>query len=129
MWREKMQKRPCCVSRYSAVVLILLAVLSGPVFAEMETLQEVTLTTSVNSEKVNVWLPATLTIHKGDKVNLTLKNSGTKDHGFAIDALHLQEIIPLDQSKEVTIEVTETGTFPYYCPLHPGHVGGQLVVQ
>ncbi len=125
-----MCKYPGCVSRYSAVVFILLAVLSTPVWAEeMEVLQEVTLTTSVNSEKVNVWLPATLMFHKGDKVNLTLKNVATKDHGFAIDALHIQEIIPMDQSKEIVIEVTEVGTFPYYCPLHPAHVGGQLIIQ
>ena len=115
------------VGLYGAVISFLLAVLSLPVSAE--PMQEVTLTASVNAENVNVWLPATLTLHKGDKVKLTLKNAATKDHGFAIEGFELTEVIAINESKEVVIHAEKAGTFKFFCPLHKGHVGGQLTVQ
>ena len=74
-----------------------------------------------------VWSPAEVTAHKGEKVTLQLHNKTEKEHGFAIDALKISEIIKPGEQKEIAITPEEN--LPYYCPLHKGHVGGTLVVH
>ncbi|MEK7702427.1 MAG: cupredoxin domain-containing protein [Nitrospirota bacterium] len=122
-----MRKLSDFISLYATAFVISLALLPVPAFAGPG--QEVTFTASINSENVNVWLPSTLTVHKGDKVKLTLKNNGTKDHGFTIDGLDLAEVIAMNQSKEVVIHADKAGAFQFFCQLHKAHVGGQIVVE
>jgi len=87
-----------------------------------------TLTTEVVEGK-NVWLPATLTVHKGSDVTITLTNLSPKEHGFAVDELGVKEILPIGTTKTITLKPTASGAVKYYCPLHPSHIGGQLLVQ
>lgn len=65
---------------------------------------------------------------------LTFKviNKLDADHGFAIDALKVKQVVK--PGEEVTISVAmgdldqSRAVYQYYCHLHPGHIGGTLVV-
>ncbi len=114
-------------SLHGAVVFaFILVLLLTP--ASAESTKEASFATAMDGE-AKIWTPATLTLQKGDKVKLTLHNALAKEHGFAIDELHINEVLDPDETKEVMIEVTEAGTFRFYCPLHEKHVGGQVVVE
>jgi nitrosocyanin len=79
------------------------------------------------------WLPSTIVAEPGDKVTLVLKNEvpGTAvTHGFELPAFNISEIVTRgEKPKVVHFTVDKAGVYPYYCQLHPGHVGGQLVVE
>jgi plastocyanin len=79
------------------------------------------------------WFPSTLVAEPGDKVTLSLKNEvpgSATTHGFELPAFHISEIVTRgDKPKVVHFTVDNAGTYPYYCQLHPGHVGGQLLVE
>jgi nitrosocyanin len=79
------------------------------------------------------WLPSTIVVEPGDKVTLTLKNEvpGTAvTHGFELPAYHISEVVTRgEKPKVVHFTADKAGIYPYYCQLHPGHVGGQLVVE
>ncbi len=65
---------------------------------------------------------------------LTFKviNKLDADHGFAIDALKVKQVVK--PGEEVTISVAmgdldqSRAVYQFYCHLHPGHIGGTLVV-
>jgi galactokinase len=65
---------------------------------------------------------------------LTFKvtNKLDADHGFAIDALKVKQVVK--PGEEVTISVPmgdldqALAVYKFYCHLHPGHIGGTLVV-
>ncbi len=79
------------------------------------------------------WLPSTIVVQAGDKVTLNLKNEvpGTSTtHGFELPAYNVSEVVTRgEKPKVVHFTVDKAGVYPYYCQLHPGHVGGQLVVE
>ena len=79
------------------------------------------------------WLPSTIVVEPGDKVTLTLKNEvpGTAvTHGFELPAFKVSEVVTRgEKPKVVHFTADKAGIYPYYCQLHPGHVGGQLVVE
>jgi nitrosocyanin len=77
------------------------------------------------------WLPGTLVAKKGQTVRLTLINKVPSDpnqHGFAIPAVGVAEVVDRGETKTVTFTADKEGVFPMICQLHPAHVGGQLVV-
>ena len=79
------------------------------------------------------WLPGTIVVEPGDKVTLTLKNEvpgAAVTHGFELPAYHISEVVTRgEKPKVVHFTADKSGIYPYYCQLHPGHVGGQLVVE
>ncbi len=88
-----------------------------------------TLLTVMVAEGANIWLPSTLILKNTESVALALRNVSKVDHGFAIDALGIKEIIPAGETKMVVVTPGGSGPLRYYCPLHKGHVGGQLLIQ
>ena len=87
--------------------------------------------TVVNIESpqgVKVWVPASVTAKKGDKVSLRLLNKHPDEHGYEIAAYGVKEVVELDKVKTVTFTADKAGIFPIKCHLHPAHVTGQLVV-
>jgi len=88
-----------------------------------------TLLTAMIAEGANIWLPSTLIVKSGTPVKLTLRNVSKAEHGFAIDDLGVKVMLPAGETKEVSIAPGASGMLRYYCPLHKGHVGGQLLVQ
>jgi plastocyanin len=115
------------LSIFSFMVTIFLAGLAAPILAE--SAKEATLLTAMVAEGANIWLPSTLIVNKGDEVKLTLRNVAKAEHGFSIDELGIKEVIPPGETKVVTMTPKEKGVLRYYCQLHKGHVGGQLLVR
>jgi len=87
------------------------------------------LISSVVGKGGNIWLPSTIIVEKGSKVTLNLNNLVEKDHGFTIEGLGIKEVVKGGGNKEITIKPEKSGIYRYYCHLHKGHVGGQLLVQ
>lgn len=70
--------------------------------------------------------PATQTLHVGDIVEWT--NVGTVQHTVTFDAQPYLTDPALDPGAAWEIKLTETGTYPYRCTIHPG-MNGTLVVR
>ena len=86
---------------------------------------------NVEYEGSKIWLPATLVVKKGTKVKLKLINNVPSDpnqHGFAIPAYNIAEVVTRGEPKQIEFTADKEGVFPIICQLHPAHVGGQLVV-
>jgi nitrosocyanin len=87
---------------------------------------------SVLIDDVKFWLPSTIVVNQGDKVKLTLKNQvpgADVTHGFTIPGYNIAEVVTRGQPKTITFVADKAGVFPYYCQLHPAHIGGQLIVR
>lgn len=110
-------------------LLIATLVPGGALVARAE---EVTLTAvNVDLEGVKLWLPSTLVVRRGTRVTIRLINNVASDpgqHGFAIPAYNVAELVPRGEPKQVIFTADREGIFPIICQLHPAHVGGQLVV-
>ena len=86
---------------------------------------------NVEYEGSKLWLPGTITVKKGTKVTVKLINNVPSDpnqHGFAIPAFNVAEVVTRGEPKTVEFTADKAGIFPIICQLHPAHVGGQLVV-
>jgi plastocyanin len=76
----------------------------------------------------NRYFPATLVAFQGDDLVLHVTNRGEIPHGFAIDALDIEEILEPGEARDLTVSSVDAGVYRYYCHLHAGHIGGQLIV-
>jgi nitrosocyanin len=90
---------------------------------------------SVNIEvKGNkIWTPSFFVVKKGDKVKITLINTAESGvHAFEIDGYPSTKASVNnkegDNSKTVEFTADKAGIFRIFCPMHAGHVGGQLLV-
>lgn len=90
---------------------------------------------SVNIEvKGNkIWTPSFFVVKKGDKVKITLINTAPSGvHAFEIDGYPSTKAsvnnADGDNTKTVEFTADKAGIFRVFCPLHAGHVGGQLLV-
>ena len=77
---------------------------------------------------VKIWTPESIFAKKGDIVTLRLINKLDKEHGYAIKAFGVTEVVQGKKAMTVTFKADKTGVFPIRCHLHPPHVSGQLVV-
>ena len=84
---------------------------------------------NVEANGVKVWLPSVIVVHPGEKVTLKLQNKLDAPHGFAIDDYGAQVVLPASGNGEVTFTARKGGPSRFYCQLHPGHIGGQVVVM
>jgi len=86
---------------------------------------------SVMIDETKLWLPSSIMVEKGDHVKITLKNmvpGAANQHGFSLPAYGITEVVTSGTPKTVEFTADKTGIFPYTCQLHPGHIGGQLLV-
>jgi len=100
-----------------------------PVLGATDATTTYTLLTAMVAEGANIWLPSTLILKNNTMATLTLRNVSKVEHGFAIDALGIRETLPAGETKTVVITPVGSDTLRYYCPLHKGHVGGQILIQ
>jgi nitrosocyanin len=110
--------------------LVGLVALAGTAVAQSAPAVSLTIV-NVEYEKTKLWLPGTIVAKKGAKVTLKLINNVPTDpaeHGFAIPAYRIAEVVKRGETKTVEFTADEVGIFPVTCHLHPAHVGGQLVV-
>ena len=86
---------------------------------------------NIEYEGSKVWTPGTLVVKKGTLVKLKLVNNVPSDpnqHGFAIPGYNIAELVTRGEPKTLEFKADKDGIFPINCQLHPGHVGGELVV-
>ena len=86
---------------------------------------------NIEYEGSKIWTPATLVVKKGSTVKVKLVNNVPSDpnqHGFAIPAYNIAEVVTRGEPKTVEFKADKEGIFPITCQLHPAHVGGELVV-
>jgi len=77
--------------------------------------------------------PWTITVKKGSTITITVSVSahpGTGDHHYIIEGTTV-DVYVAEGEKAGPFEVTfnEVGTFKVYCKLHPGCIGGEIVVM
>lgn len=77
--------------------------------------------------------PASLTIKKGENIQLTFTNNGAVPHDFVLEELGIKtKILPVGQSETMSFTANQSGTFSFYCSV-TGHrnagMEGQLTVQ
>jgi cytochrome c oxidase subunit II len=76
--------------------------------------------------------PDTITVKQGDKVRLTI-TALDKDHGFKIEAFHVDEKLPEGQPVNVEFTADQAGTFPFacskFCGLGHSKMKGKLTVE
>ncbi len=80
-----------------------------------------------------IWTPSFFAVKKGDKVKLTLINTAPSGvHAFEIEGYPSTKASVDNKeganSKVVEFTADKAGIFRIFCPIHPGHVGGQLLV-
>jgi nitrosocyanin len=86
---------------------------------------------NIEYEGTKIWTPGTLVVPKGAKVTVKLVSnvpSEPNQHGFAIPAYNIAEVVTRGEPKTVQFTADKPGVFPITCHLHPAHVGGELVV-
>jgi nitrosocyanin len=87
---------------------------------------------AVEVDGAKFWLPSAIAVDQGEKVKLTLKNlvpGAENQHGFTIPAYNITEVVTRGEPKTVTFVADKPGVFPYFCQLHPAHIGGSLIVE
>ena len=70
----------------------------------------------------------TVTVTKGDKVDLRIDNNLPVPHGFSIDAYGIHRVVQPHTPQELAFKASKVGTFRIYCQLHPAHQPATLLV-
>ena len=86
---------------------------------------------NIEYQGTKIWIPGTLVVQRGTRVTIKLINNVPSDpdqHGFAIPAYNIAEVVKRGETKTVEFTAEKPGIFPITCHLHPAHVGGELVV-
>lgn len=86
---------------------------------------------NIETKGNKIWVPSTFIVKKGDHVKITLVNTASGVHAFAIDGYPVNVQVNFaknDNTKVVEFDADKAGIFRVYCSMHPGHVGGQLLV-
>lgn len=74
--------------------------------------------------------PRVITVDKGEEVVLTVGNSTSGAHGFAVEGYGILEEVEAGRPIEVKFVANKGGTFKVYCQLHKDtHQPATLVVQ
>jgi cytochrome c oxidase subunit II len=76
--------------------------------------------------------PNVIRIKKGDHVNLIV-TAIDRDHGFKLEALHIEEKLVKGRPVEIEFTADQTGTFPFqcsrFCGMGHGKMKGELIVE
>jgi cytochrome c oxidase subunit 2 len=76
--------------------------------------------------------PAVITVKEGEQVKLII-TALDHDHGFKIDAFHIDQLLKKGESTTIEFTADTTGTFPFQCShfCGLGHKGmkGELIVE
>jgi nitrosocyanin len=74
--------------------------------------------------------PQVVTVDKGERVVLSVRNSTARPHGFTIEGYGIQREVVPGEPMELRFQARKGGTFKVYCHLHPDtHRPATLVVQ
>jgi len=76
--------------------------------------------------------PDVVRAKKGDRVKLVI-TATDRDHGFKLEAFHLEQKLPRGEAVTVEFTADRAGTFPFQCSVFCGlghkKMKGQLIVE
>ena len=114
-------------SRPLVMLVVLLPILMlGAEYAAAAEPKKFTLV-NVVLDGTKIWLPSSLMVPQGEEVELTLINKLEDPHGFQLEAFGIVEVVPPKAQTVVTFTASQPGAYSYLCPLHPPHLGGQIL--
>lgn len=91
--------------------------------------QSVIQVVSTNVQGKNVYIPSTIVVTGGREHTLSLFNTTDTPHGFRIDGLDLEVVLPVQEELELALPSLEGGkVYHVRCQLHPTHRTATLVV-
>jgi plastocyanin len=84
----------------------------------------------LDGKEVYGFYPSTLTVYKGDTLNLTLVNPADDDHTFTVSGLGVDTTMKGKTVTKVSFVVKQAGIFTFYCneAEHAPYMWGQLIV-
>jgi hypothetical protein len=89
----------------------------------------VTQIVTTNVQGKNVFIPSTIVVVAGAPHTLSIFNTTDTPHGFRIEGLGIEAILPAQQELEVKLPALEGGkVYQIGCQLHPPHRTATLVV-
>ncbi len=131
------RRRHGCPGHALFAVFSCLALLGAPAFAahhEGEGKPEhgstdVVQVVSTNVQGKNVYIPSTIVVEAGRPTTLSIFNTTEIPHGFRIEGLDLEFILPSKEEYEVKVPALEAGkVYRIRCQLHPAHRSATLLV-
>lgn len=113
--------------------LLLLAALAGMAGIAhargFQSDQSVIQVISANVQGKNVYIPSTLVVVAGKPHTLSLFNTTDVPHGFRIEGLGLETVLPPQEEHELALPALKGGSiYQIHCQLHPAHRTATLVV-
>ena len=113
-------------SRTGWATLLLVAVAALGALAQSKT-NEI----AVNAKKYE-FEPSTIHLKKGEPVKLVI-TALDHDHGFKLDAFHIDQLLKKDKATAVEFTPFQAGTFPFecshFCGLGHKKMKGEVVVE
>jgi Cupredoxin-like domain len=77
----------------------------------------------------NVFIPSTIVVTDGGPRSLSVFNTTEMPHGFKIEALGIEVVLPPGEEKVIELPALKGGQVLHIgCQLHPAHRGATLVV-
>jgi heme/copper-type cytochrome/quinol oxidase subunit 2 len=105
----------------------LLAIVAATVIMPAQETREITMTA-----RKYEFEPKAVKVKKGDHVKLVVR-AADHDHGFKLDAFHIDQKVPKGESVTIEFNADQTGTFPFecshFCGLGHKKMKGQLAVE
>ncbi|TAL58442.1 MAG: hypothetical protein EPN86_00110 [Nanoarchaeota archaeon] len=78
------------------------------------------------------FIPDTITVKEGDKINLTIKSVDV-NHGFSIPGLGINEQLTPNEEKIIWIEAGKKGEYNFFCSVFCGaghsQMKGKIIVE
>lgn len=95
------------------------------------TIARVTPTPYGNATIYNAnFLPDEITVNARDNLMINVTNNDGTTHGFTVQGLSSPETILAGETVSVTLQNVQTGTYSYFCQLHPNtHYRGGIYVS
>jgi hypothetical protein len=77
----------------------------------------------------NLFIPSTIVVTDGGPRSLSVFNTTEMPHGFKIEALGIEVVLPPGEEKVIELPALKAGQVLHIgCQLHPAHRGATLVV-
>jgi len=62
--------------------------------------------------------PKTITGKPGQKITLELKNQGSNEHNFTLEAQNVNQDVEPQEEAEVTVTIPKSGSLTFFCEYH-----------
>jgi nitrous oxide reductase len=113
--------------RVAAVSLLVLVALASGCGGSTKT-DKIAMSDGPVGTTGNAITPVSVSAHKGDKVVITVTNTGDKTHGFTVDGYNIAQTVDAGKTIVVNLKADKAGSFRVWCQLHPTHRDAHLVV-